>query len=168
MRGHHKVEVAIEYYDARLEGKQNFGITYDSLAAPWASSADTTTYLTGTNTWKTATYVLDDAKFANSENGADFRIGTSGPDICIHSVTVTKIPILTMDGGSAQPGNIFTSDMTPVLALTFGNQFDTAEKLDATYKVLDSAGSDVTDGQLSVDLAAGQQDVVQTCITTIP
>ncbi len=160
--GHHKVEVAIEYYDAQLDGKQDFGITYDSLAATWASSAATTTYLTGTNTWKTATYVLDDAKFANGENGADFRIFTSDSDVCIHSVTVTRIPILTMDGGSAQPGNIFTSGTTPAISLTFGNQFDTAENLGVTYQAVNSAGSDVADGQLGVSLAAGQEGDVQT------
>lgn len=159
--GKHKVEVTIEYYDAKLDGKQNFSLLYDSVLYNWSGGPNTTTYLTGTNTWKTVTYTLDDVKFAGRENNAaDFRINTSAP-IAFHSITIEKFPILTIEGSSAKTGNIFLTSETPAINLSFGNQYDTREALTARYSVLDYTGSVVKSGSFDVDLAPNEPGYVQ-------
>ncbi|MFD4944429.1 hypothetical protein ACFVYE_33280 [Streptomyces sp. NPDC058239] len=45
---------------------------------------------TGTDTWKTATFTLDDAAFHNGENaGSDFRVTNSGDTGTLGRVQVT-------------------------------------------------------------------------------
>ncbi|MEM5832373.1 MAG: Ig-like domain-containing protein [Candidatus Aenigmatarchaeota archaeon] len=49
-------------------------------------------YFEGTNTWKTVEYYVDNAKFANRQNGADIRVFSTETNICIRSITVEKVP----------------------------------------------------------------------------
>ncbi|AEE97260.1 OmpL47-type beta-barrel domain-containing protein [Mahella australiensis] len=149
--GKHKVIITIEYYDAKVDGKQNFGLTYDGVSYPWSGGPTTTTYLTGTNTWKTVTYTIDDVKFANRENGGDFRIHTSVP-ICFHSITVERIPIVTIEGASSKSGNIFFENEAPSINLFFGNQFASTVELTVNYYVLDCMNSPVDDGTFDIIL----------------
>lgn len=154
--GKHKVTFAIEYYDAVLNGKQSFNLLYDSVLYNWSGGPNTTTYLTGTNTWRTVTYTLDDVKFAGRENnGADFRINTSAP-IAFRSITIEKFPILTIEGGSAKTGNIFKDTETPAIELSFGNQFDRSQDLSVRYSVLDYSNSIAKSGQFDVALGANE------------
>ena len=160
--GKHKVTVTIEYFDAEASAKQSFILSYDSVQYNWSNGPNTTTTLTGTNTWKTVTYTLDDAKFAGRENNsADFRINTSVP-ICFHSITIEKFPILTIEGGSAKTGNIFTENETPTMNLSFGNQFDTQQDLTVDYSVLNYANSIVQDGRFNVSLNPNEPGFVKT------
>ncbi|QHW29837.1 hypothetical protein GZH47_02635 [Paenibacillus rhizovicinus] len=159
--GKHKVTVTINYYDALLDGKQSFSLLYDSVLYNWSGGPNTTTYLTGTNTWKSVTYTLDDVKFAGRENnGADFRINTSAP-IAFHSITMEKFPILTIEGSSAKTGNIFKSDESPTINLSFGNQFDTSEDLNVDYSVLDYSSSIVKSGQFDVNLEPNEPGFIK-------
>lgn len=88
-----KVQVTVEYYD---EGSGSIVLQYDSSSAAF-KDAPLFQY-TDTRTWKTYTFSLTDAKFANRTNGGDFRVGIEGggasastnQDLRIASVTVTK------------------------------------------------------------------------------
>ncbi|MBM7564946.1 hypothetical protein JOC55_001891 [Paenibacillus sacheonensis] len=86
------VYVTVEYLD---QGSGSFVLQYDALSAPFKDSALFTYKDSGQ--WKTHTFKLSDAKFANRANGSDFRIGISGggnpennPDLTVASVTVSK------------------------------------------------------------------------------
>jgi hypothetical protein len=79
----------ITYYDS---GTNGWTLQYDSADAPYQGAI--TIVNTGTNTWKTATATVDNAKFANRENElTDFRIASPQP-ITIHGVQTT----ITGDG----------------------------------------------------------------------
>jgi hypothetical protein len=88
------VRILIEYYD---QGTDSFSIEYDALAGGptgdgrFKNSISFTKANTGV--FQTAIFNLCDAKFANRDNGADFRIGdgTDGAEL-IRQVTVTLQP----------------------------------------------------------------------------
>lgn len=100
--GSYVAQVSVEYYD---QGSNQFMLQYDStdcsvpLSGAYKSAGTVTK--TNTGTWKTATFTLPDAHFANRENNsADFRLGmgsASTDQLIVHQVTVT-----------------FTQDNTPV------------------------------------------------------
>lgn len=86
------VNVTIEYLD---QGSGSFALQYDANSASFKDSSLFTYKNTGL--WKTHTFKLSDAKFANRTNGGDFRIAVEGagspannPDLYIASVTVKK------------------------------------------------------------------------------
>ncbi|OPH55988.1 hypothetical protein BC351_29270 [Paenibacillus ferrarius] len=86
------VYVTVEYFD---QGNGSIALQYDADSAAF-KSAPLFTY-TNTNKWRTTTFKLSDAKFANRANGADFRIGIAGAgapanntDLYVASVKVTK------------------------------------------------------------------------------
>lgn len=86
------VFVTVDYYD---RGNGSMVLQYDAESAPF-KDAPLYTYK-NTNSWKSYTFKLNDAYFANGTNGADFRIGVSGagapannPELYLSSVTVNK------------------------------------------------------------------------------
>ena len=86
------VEVTVEYLD---QGSGSFVLQYDALSAPFKDGSLFTYGNSGQ--WKTQTFKLSDAKFANRTNSADFRIAITGggnpgnnPDLTVASVTVRK------------------------------------------------------------------------------
>ncbi|MBW7460664.1 S-layer protein, partial [Paenibacillus sepulcri] len=89
------VQVTVEYFD---EGSGKMVLQYDAESAAF-KDAPLFTY-TDTKTWKTHTFDLTDARFANRTNGADFRLGIEGggasastnADLKVASVNVTKTP----------------------------------------------------------------------------
>ncbi|MFC4811921.1 glycosyl hydrolase family 28-related protein [Paenibacillus sp. GCM10023250] len=96
------VYVTVEYLD---RGNGSFVLQYDALSAPFKDSPLFAYKDSGQ--WKTHTFKLSDAKFANRTNGADLRIGISGggnpddnPDLAVASVTISKQERLSAD---AQP-----------------------------------------------------------------
>src|SRR5690606_37787500 len=105
--------------------------------------------LEGSNTWKTVTYTIEDARFANQANGADFRLETGIP-IAFASVSVEKIPAVSMRGAQVKTGNIFLENEQPAIQLVFDNQFDTDKELSVVYKVTDYANHLVESGQFDV------------------
>ncbi|MEQ4481912.1 glycoside hydrolase family 55 protein [Cohnella silvisoli] len=87
------VQVSVDYYD---EGNGSMVLQYDAQSAAF-KDAPLFTY-SDTKTWKTHSFSLKDAKFANRTNGGDFRLGIEGggaswqtnADLKLASVTVTK------------------------------------------------------------------------------
>jgi predicted alpha-1,2-mannosidase len=83
--GHYTATVTIDYYD---HGTGTWGMQYDSTNGAYQQSA--TVAKTGTDTWKTATFTLDDAAFHNGENaGTDFRLANNGDTGTIGRVHVS-------------------------------------------------------------------------------
>ena len=87
------VAVEITYYDG---GCASFALEYDSQDAQGSvregafKHAGATT-IGGTNVWKTATFRIEDARFANRTNGSDFRLTVGGPgELSIAAVKVSK------------------------------------------------------------------------------
>ncbi|OCT12219.1 S-layer protein [Paenibacillus pectinilyticus] len=88
------VYVTVEYYDS---DNGDLVLQYDALSDSF-KSAPLFSYQ-NTKQWKTRTFKLTDAKFANRANGGDFRIGVSGggakadnADLYVASVSVLKVP----------------------------------------------------------------------------
>ncbi|ULL15141.1 hypothetical protein DVH26_12255 [Paenibacillus sp. H1-7] len=122
------VQITVKYFD---EGGGKLLLNYDSTSAAF-KDAPLAAY-TNTGTWKTHTFELNDAAFANRTNGADFRIGLEGggagtnADLKVASVTVTKTPSVKITnihvtatatevekGGTLQ----FIAEITPTNATT--------------------------------------------------
>ncbi len=121
------VRVDVVYFD---QGTDSFNLQYDAI--PFGDSdgkfaGGGSVVKTNTNTFKTASFNLCDANFANRDNGADFRLADNadGAEI-IHEVRVNQLP-----GGST---NVNVDD--------FGaNPFDDQPDSEAIQSVLDSACS---------------------------
>ncbi len=89
--GANHVKVAIEYWDKPAKGEQAIKFYYDSTEKPLARAPSI--FLTGTNTWKTATLLLPNAAFGGrEENGADFKLFSTDTDICVRGITIEQIP----------------------------------------------------------------------------
>ena len=76
--GAYHAVVTVRYLD---HGTDSFALQYDSTASASNPAYKETPAVrkTGTDTWKTATFTLDDAHFAGRENGSsDFRIADRG------------------------------------------------------------------------------------------
>ncbi len=142
------IEVIVEYFDD-VEGK--FNLTYNThkpdvgkYTTPnteWGGDA-LVVELGGTMEWKTHTFYLEDAKFAN-KIGCDFRLGIWWPTaknnygaITFGSIAVKKVPIRTpllYNGlSSAQIGNIFSIDDEIKLSHEFENKL--SEDVTTTVK----------------------------------
>lgn len=91
--GSYTATFTFQYYD---QGTGSFELQYDSTnpnGGPFsgAYTSGIVVQETGTNTWKTVTYTVPDAHFANRENGgADFRLtNVSNDPFTLHSMAVT-------------------------------------------------------------------------------
>lgn len=90
-----RVQVTVEYYD---EGDGSIVLQYDAASVGFKDAP--LFHYTNTKTWKTYTFELSDAKFANRTNGGDFRVGIEGAgasastnqDLKLASVTVKQLP----------------------------------------------------------------------------
>lgn len=72
--GTYHATVTVDYYD---HGTGGWSLQYDATGNAYKSTAPVAK--TGTDTWKTATFTVDDAAFHNGENaGTDFRVANSG------------------------------------------------------------------------------------------
>lgn len=72
--GTYRATVTVDYYD---HGTGSWSLQYDAVGNAYKSTAPVAK--TGTDTWKTATFTVDDAAFHNGENaGTDFRLANSG------------------------------------------------------------------------------------------
>ena len=87
------VTITIEYYDGGCKG---FRLEYDSLdpkgsVRDGAFKASRDVSIEGTNAWKTASFTVNDARFAKRCNGADFRLAVAGPgDLSVARATVAR------------------------------------------------------------------------------
>jgi hypothetical protein len=89
-----RVRITVRYFDAEpvTPGAEWFGLVYDSTRGPnSAPVSNATVTLTGTRTWKTHTWELSDALFANRQPGAnDFRLEGSG-GLIVNEVIVALV-----------------------------------------------------------------------------
>jgi hypothetical protein len=104
--GYYVTRVDVEYLD---EGTQPFGMQYDSndCTATLNGAYDDAPEVrrTGTGTWKTGTFDLPDARFANRENGgADFRLSAGSSTLTVHSITLTIVEDRTPQPPTPAPG----------------------------------------------------------------
>lgn len=95
------VEVEVEYFD---QGNGTITLQYDSQEEAAAFKDAPLFSYKNSGQWRTTTFLLPDAKFANRANGDDFRLGVEGggasadnPDFKIASVKVRKLPKLNVD-----------------------------------------------------------------------
>jgi hypothetical protein len=88
------IKITVDYFD---EGNGHFALAYDSHNANYKYTG--TVKLTDSKTWKSHTFELDDAKFANRQRAGktDFRLGIYSPalgvsstDVIFSSVSVEK------------------------------------------------------------------------------
>ncbi|MFC3797963.1 sugar-binding protein [Cohnella sp. GCM10012308] len=157
--GKNKVKVTVDYYDSAVTGEKGFKLAYDSTLTQYAYTD--LTLLKGSNTWKQATYIVDDAQFGNRlNNGADFRIETSVP-ICFSKVEVELIPTVSMRGAQVKTGSVFKETEASAVNLVFDNQFNSGRTLDVTYNLLDDANAVVGDGAFQVSLNPMQKGFVK-------
>jgi hypothetical protein len=93
------VLIEIEYFD---QGKDDFNVNYDAMgnAGPYKNGKFTETCkITKGNTlvFKKATFAIKDARFADQDNGADFRISDYGDGAeIIRLVRVKLLPSLNI------------------------------------------------------------------------
>lgn len=141
------VYVTVEYLD---QGGGSFVLQYDALSAAFKDSPLFTYGNSGQ--WKTKTFKLIDAKFANRTNGSDFRIGISGggnpennPDLTVARVSVKKV------------ARTSTATQTKV----YDTQFATDDVVIADFSVhdfgakADGASDDTAAFQAALDAAGG-------------
>lgn len=150
--------VDVDYFDSAAGGR--FAVVYDSAADPANSRYTVST--TGSNTWKTAHFLLTDAAFSNRQNGSDIAIATtakgmttSATPVCIARVTVSPTTVATDDVQVkvTSPGNVFTEGGHA----TFGVLAARGDHSD--WSVRDFSGRTVATGTAPVDLA-GHEGVI--------
>lgn len=85
--------IEVEFYDGGAEG---FLLEYDSLdpqgsVREGAFKASRRVTIGNTNAWRTETFTIEDARFANRNNGSDFRLAVLGQgELAVARVTVRK------------------------------------------------------------------------------
>jgi predicted alpha-1,2-mannosidase len=83
--GAYHATVTIDYFD---HGTGSWSLQYDATGNAYKSTPPVAK--TGTDTWKTATFTVDDAAFHNGENGGtDFRLANNGDTGTIGRVHVS-------------------------------------------------------------------------------
>ncbi|WP_157436329.1 Ig-like domain-containing protein [Actinospica robiniae] len=113
----------VSYYDA---GTASVALQYDNGVADPDHTAGTI-QLTGTDTWKTATFSVTGAYFGGLENaGADFRLDSDGP-ITAHSVAVSVTGPAVPAGAQFPPVPVITSPKSGATAKLASSISGTAE-----------------------------------------
>ena len=85
--------LTIQYYDG---SRGRLRVEFDGMDsdAPFNgaySRSRNEVELKGGNSWKTATFEIDGARFLNSQNeGADFRVVADGADLVVSSVKLER------------------------------------------------------------------------------
>ncbi|WP_166355635.1 hypothetical protein [Phytoactinopolyspora limicola] len=145
-----KARVTVDYFDG---GATGMDIHYDSQSSPWTGTPNLP--LTGDGTWKSHEFALNNIRFENRSNGADFRLNIKAnadvmPEICFSRIEVAfgdepdplavTSPTLVFDEGS---GAVEVSS--------------TANEVDWT--IGDANGVALTSGTAPISGGAGAVDV---------
>ena len=93
--------MTVDYFDGSIDGSIDgevgeFSLDYDStdgaLPSNGAYKRTTAIRLTGSNTWRTATFDLPDAYSGDRQNsGADLHVAIQDIDLAVARVTVEKV-----------------------------------------------------------------------------
>ena len=151
------VEVEVDYYD---EGQSTVVLCYDGVETYQTGEVNSEFVdLTNTKGWKTHTFFLQDAVFANGLNGADFRISMGGlylgngytkhgvrDDIVFGGVRVRYAGVQSpvhIKISSEKKGNVFFEGEQPSFNVNYENKLSEAVNLKALYTVVDSTGDEV-------------------------
>jgi tetratricopeptide (TPR) repeat protein len=90
-------EVTVEYWE---DGSGSFALQYDAYEHAYRPCSRKIA-IGGSWTWRKATFQLNNARFANSQNGqADFRITTLGNGLHVRRVSLQRIQPATEPGDS--------------------------------------------------------------------
>jgi len=81
------VTIIVDYYDAG--GAVDIGLHYDSVSDQWKTHPKSFT-TSGTNTWRTVRFEIDDAYFGNRENGGDFRLRSDA----LHNMNIARVRLV--------------------------------------------------------------------------
>lgn len=90
--GRNAVTITVTYFD---QGTGTWELEYDAVDTPYRSAG--TVQKANTRTWRTATFVVPDAHFANRQAGGDRRAGTDfrilahDEDVILHMVDVARV-----------------------------------------------------------------------------
>jgi hypothetical protein len=128
--------ITVSYYDS---GTGTVALQYDNGYGDAYHTAGTIT-LTGSDTWKTATFNVSGAYFGGLENaGADFRLDAGQP-ITVHSVGVSVTGPAVPPGTQFPPGPVISTPKNNQSATLDAPIAGTAEP-DATVTVTESSGT---------------------------
>jgi hypothetical protein len=158
--------ISVSYYDA---GTGTVALQYDNGSGDAYHQAGTIT-LTGSNTWKTATFTVTGAYFGGLENaGADFRLDAQQP-ITVHSVGVSvtgpEVPV----GTQFPPAPVITSpknNQSATLAAQISGTGEpgatvTVTEKGATLCTATASASGAWSCAPAAGLTAGQQTITAT------
>jgi hypothetical protein len=148
--GKNKVIVTIEYFDSKGDG--SWTMAYNSVDAAWAYLDPVV--LRGTETWKTQQYILEDARFANLCNGADFRIGANNVPVAFHKIKVEKVNSVILGTQFDKMANLYFDGDIVKFDLKLTNQKANSEELTVQYKVLNHNNTSVYEGSFVQSVGA--------------
>jgi len=162
-------EVTVEYFD---EGNGHFRIIYDGMNTPWKDSADRLSYeiqkseivkLDNTNTWTSHTFILENPKFKNGYNNADFAVTLheEAMGISLAGVTFGKISVRPADTKSlvqskmstGAVGNNFFSGESVKVNLDIYNLSGETQKVTAEFVSYDYSGNQAYTGSCEVEIS---------------
>ncbi len=156
--------IEVDYLDA---DKSVFNIIYDSLES--AAKETKCVYLSTSQKWTTATFVIDDAAFTNRiKGGYDFTVSVrsksirfSSGNVIIGGVRVykhkAKNPVRVTKVKTSELGNIFGNGQEKKFDVTFENYSDVQRDFDITYKAYDSSKAVVFQSEDKLSLGAKEQ-----------
>jgi len=120
--GNYNATVSLSYYDG---GTGSFAVQYDGGASDPYHNAGTVT-LTGSNTWKTASFTVSGAYFGGSQHAnGDFRLSGLVP-IVVHSVAVSLTGTAVPTGNQFPPAPAVTTPKSGVTVPTSSSISGTA------------------------------------------
>ena len=164
-----KVTVSVTYLD---EGGGFFYLTYDSFSG--AKEYSDFEEIIGTQTVKTRSFTLYDAKFANSVSGGDFSVTmpkrkyTTVADAYYKPLKVLNVSVeisdescpVTVSATTKSPGNIFFDGDVREFDVSFENKFSVDADVNVKYEATSIDGSVVFAKTDVLSLSAnGKKDV---------
>ncbi|MDA3732669.1 glycosyl hydrolase, partial [Niameybacter massiliensis] len=171
--GENTVELTVEYFD---EGTAEFGVQYDSVYE--TEKVAGIVKLTDTKEWKTHTFILGDAKFANRFFERDIRIGVWAPgigtreDVAFGSVTVKKLPPIkpiSVQVKSPYTGNIFSEGDVVELGIQLENLLsDEKRDVRVTYTIENDVRNDqIATGEFSLTLQPNEKQTIPVLVNQL-
>ena len=164
-----KVTVSVTYLD---EGGGFFYLTYDSFSG--AREYSDFEEIIGTQTVKTRSFTLYDAKFANSVSGGDFSVTmpkrkyTTVADVYYKPLKVLNVSVeisdescpVTVSATTKSPGNIFFDGDVRAFDISFENKFSVDADVNVKYEATGIDGSVVFAKTDVLSFSAGGKEEV--------